>query len=120
MQTATGNNRQGYLTRIHTSDWTQDRLILPSLSVYEPAFDVSPDEKLIAISSNQKYPEVHVYDAETGTMLDRFELSYRLFQKTDEGEFPTDGRSSFEFLPDSRSIVMVFGNRLLIWKLQVE
>lgn len=119
MQTAVGNNRQGYLTRIHTSDWTQDRLILPSLSVYEPSFDVSPDEKLIAITSNQKFPEVHLYDAVSGNMLGRFELSYRLFQKMSEGEFPTDGRTAIEFLPDSRSIVMVYGNRLLIWKLNL-
>lgn len=65
------------------------------------------------------YAELHIYDFKTNELLKRFELSYRLFQKAAEGEFPGDGRASFIFLPGDEEVLIVFGNRVIKWKLDL-
>ena len=56
------------------------------------------------------------YENPTGSMKDRFVLSYRLFEKMfSKAEFPSDGRLSFVFLPDGKRLLMTFGNRLIEW-----
>ena len=41
-------------------------------------------------------------------MLKRFEIELPLFEKTEEGEFPTDGRVSFIFLPGDEEVLIDF------------
>jgi hypothetical protein len=89
----------------------------PTLSRHEPDFRISPDGKLFAIGSQGgRFMELHLYDRASGTMVDRFVLSHRLFEKmASKGEFPSDGRLSFVFLPDGKRLLMTFGNRLIEW-----
>lgn len=87
-----------------------------SMSVYEADFKLSPDGKYLGIvSSGSKFPEVHVYDFKSANMVDRLELSSRLFEKMGEGEFPPDGRTSLIFLQDGETILLTYGNRIMKW-----
>ena len=91
-----------------------------SLLAYEPDFKLSHNKKYFGIiSMNTKYPELHLYDFQSNEMLKRFELSYRLFEKASEGEFPTDGRASFIFLPGDEEILINYGNRIIKWKIEL-
>lgn len=91
-----------------------------SLANYEPDFKMSHNNKYFGIISlNKMFPELHIYDFETNAMLKRFELSYRLFEKSNEGEFPGDGRASFVFLPGDEEVLIIFGNRVIKWKMDL-
>lgn len=111
------NPNQSYVSVADAATHTMKRTSFPSLALYEPDFRSSPDGTLFAIGSqNGRFMEVHLYDRATGSMKDRFVLSYRLFEKMfTKAEFPSDGRLSFVFLPDGRRMLMTFGNRLIEW-----
>ena len=111
------NPNQSYVDVADAITGEMRRTSFPSLAIYEPDFRASSDGKLFAIGSmGGKFLEVHLYDRNTGAMRDRFVLSYRLFEKmASKGEFPSDGRLSFTFLPDERNMLMTFGNRLIEW-----
>lgn len=86
---------------------------------FEPDFKLSPDGRLFGVvSRSTKFPELHIYDFASGDLLERFELSYRLWEKTEGGFIPGDGRMSFAFLPDNQTVVMTNGDHLIYWKLQ--
>ncbi len=113
------SGKKSYVSLVDGVSGEPLRAAFPSLSLYEPDFKLSHNARLLGISSSEKnVPEVQVYDFEKGTMLARFELSSRLFEKTSEGEFPSDGRVSFVFTPDDQEILMTYGNRLILWKLK--
>lgn len=110
--------RQSYVSTADALSGEMRRTAFPSLSTYEPDFRISPDGRLFGIvSQGRKFLEIHLYDRETGRMVDRFELSYRFRDATPlkDGEFGADGRLSFTFLPDGRNIWMTFGTRLIEW-----
>jgi hypothetical protein len=111
------NPNQSYVSVADAATGAMRRTAFPSLALYEPDFRVSPDGKLFAIGSQEgRFMEVHLYDRTTGTMKDRFVLSYRLFENMlKKSEFPSDGRLSFIFLPDGKRMLMTFGNRLIEW-----
>ena len=111
------NADQSYVSVADAQTHTMRRTSFPSLALFEPDFRISPDGTLFAIGSQQgRFMEVHLYDRATGAMKDRFVLSYRLFEKmATKGEFPSDGRLSFVFLPDGRRMLMTFGNRSIEW-----
>lgn len=111
------NADQNYVSVADARTHALRRTSFPSLAQFEPDFRISPDGALFAIGSQQgRFMEVHLYDRATGAMKDRFVLSYRLFEKmASKGEFPSDGRLSFVFLPDGRRMLMTFGNRLIEW-----
>ena len=111
------NPDQSYVDVADASTHLMKRTSFPSLALYEPDFRISPDGSLFAIGSQQgRFMEVHLYDRSTGSMKDRFVLSYRLFEKMfSKAEFPSDGRLSFVFLPDGKRLLMTFGNRLIEW-----
>lgn len=111
------NVNQSYVSTADARTGELRRASFPSLAVFEPDFRISPDGKLFAIGSQGgKFMEVHLYDRATGAMKDRFVLSFRLFEKmASKGEFPSDGRLSFVFLPDGKRLLMTFGNRLIEW-----
>ncbi len=114
------NPYQSYVDVADAKTGEMRRTSFPSLAPYEPDFRISPDGGLFAIGSiSGKFMEVHVYDRNTNAMMYRFVLSYRLFDKmASKGEFPSDGRLSFVFLPDGRNMLMTFGNRLIKWTYQ--
>lgn len=110
--------RQSYVSTADARTGEMRRTAFPSLSTYEPDFRISPDGKLFGIvSQGRKFLEIHLYERESGRMVDRFELSYRFGDATPlkDGEFGADGRLSFTFLPDGRNIWMTFGTRLVEW-----
>jgi len=111
------NPNQCYVSVADARTGAMRRTAFPSLAQYEPDFRISPDGKIFAIGSQgNKFMEVHLYERATGRMVDRFVLSYRLFEKmASKAEFPSDGRVSFVFLPDGRRMLMTFGNRLIEW-----
>ena len=111
------NPNQSYVNVADAATGEMRRTSFPSLSPYEPDLRTSADGKLFAIGSfSGKFSEVHIYDRATGAMRDRFVLSHRLFEKLfSKGEFPSDGRLSFIFLPDGKRMLLTFGNRLIEW-----
>jgi len=119
IQSSTNAARQNFVQIIDAKTGEPHELILPSQHHYEPDFDLSPDKRLIGITGLGKFAELRIYDFATGRMLGRFELSYRLLENFREGEFPNDGRFSFKFSDDSRSVLMTSGNRLLIWNMNL-
>lgn len=111
------NANQSYVSVADARTGELRRTSFPSLAAYEPDFRISPDGKRFAIGSQGgRFMELHLYDRATGGMVDRFVLSYRLFEKmASKAEFPSDGRLSFVFLPDGKRLLMTFGNRLIEW-----
>jgi hypothetical protein len=115
------NGRKSYVEVVNAKTGEPYRQSFGCLANYEPDFKMSHSNKYFGITSlGVKFPELHIYDFETNEMVKRFELSYRLFEKTDEAEFPSDGRVSFIFLPGDEEVVMTFGNRLIHWKLDLQ
>lgn len=114
------SGRKSYVEVVNAKTGEPLRQSFGSLANYEPDYKFSHSNKYFGITSmGVKFPELHIYDFETNMMVKRFELTYRLFEKTDEGEFPSDGRVSFIFLPGDEEVVMTFGNRLIHWKLDL-
>ncbi len=114
------NGKKSYVEVVNARTGEPLRNSFGSLANYEPDFKLSHNKKYFGILSlSTRFPELHIYDFETNALLKRFELSYRLFEKTKEGEFPTDGRGSFIFLPGDEEVLIVFGNRLIKWKMEL-
>jgi WD40 repeat protein len=114
------NGKKSYVEVADAVTGKPIRKSFASLSIYEPDFKMSHNNKYFGIvSMNRNMAELHIYDFETNELLKRFELSYRLFQKTDEGEFPGDGRASFVFLPGDEEVLIIFGNRVIKWKMEL-
>jgi WD40 repeat protein len=114
------NGKKSYVEVVNAKTGEPLRQSFGSLAVYEPDFKMSHNGKYLGIISLSKnFAELHIYDFKTNELLKRFELSYRLFQKAAEGEFPGDGRASFVFLPDDDEVLIVFGNRVIKWKLDL-
>jgi WD40 repeat protein len=114
------NGKKSYVEVVNAKTGEPLRQSFGSLANYEPDFKLSNNGKYFGIISLSKmYPELHIYDFESNELLKRFELSYRLFEKSKEGEFPTDGRGSFIFLPGDEEVLIVFGNRVIKWKMEL-
>ncbi|MBN3035679.1 MAG: WD40 repeat domain-containing protein [Bacteroidales bacterium] len=115
--TAVGN-RQNFVSVVDVNgEYQAMRSVFPSNSSYEPEFRMSPDGKLFGITSLGKSPEIIIYDFAKAQPVSRFELSYRFFESIGKEQFPSDGRVAFDFMPDSRSVIMTFGNMLVLWKI---
>ena len=114
------NGKKSYIEVVDAKTGQPMRQSFSSLANYEPDFKLSHNGKYFGIISLSKmFPELHIYNFETNELLKRFELSYRLFEKTKEGEFPGDGRASFIFLPGDEEVLIIFGNRLIKWKMDL-
>lgn len=111
------NPNQSYVEVADALFGEMRRTTFPSLAIYEPDFRTSPDGALFAIgSTGGKFQEVHLYDRATGKMVDRFVLSWRLWENLGKGAFVSgDGRLSFTFLPDNKRMLLTSGNRLIEW-----
>lgn len=91
-----------------------------SRAVYEPDFKLSHDGKLFGlVSQSTRFPELHIYDFETGKLNYRFELATRLLEKHDDGLIGGDMRTSFVFLPDNKAVLMTMGNHLVLWNINL-
>ncbi|MCX6234947.1 MAG: hypothetical protein NT175_09545 [Bacteroidetes bacterium] len=113
------NPKEGYVSVIDVANKNPLRMIFPTITYYfEPDFKLSSDMKLFAISSFNKYTEVHIYDFETGQMLYRFQVSFRIIDKEKGERLSLDARVSFAFLPDNKSMIITSGNRLVLWKFE--
>lgn len=116
---ASGAIRQTYISTVNMDNLEPLRVGFTSQAPYEPDFKLSHDNKLFGVvSKGTRFLELHIYDLSTGRMVQRFEQSYRLFEKTDAGMTMADSRISFVFLPDNKTIVMTMGNHLIYWKLE--
>lgn len=115
MQNTTAS-RQMYLNVIDMIKGTPKRRGYVSTAAYEPDFKVSHDGKYLGlVSKSSKFLELHIYDFETGKMVERFQQAYRLFEKNETGMIVADSRTSFVFLPDNKSVIMTMGNHLIYW-----
>ncbi len=116
----TGLERQTYINTIDAETGTALRKGFTSKAIFEPDFKLSHDGKLMGvISQSRKFLELHIYNFETGSLLKRFELSFRLFEKTEEGIILGDNRTSFVFLPDDKSVFLTMGNHLVLWEMNL-
>ncbi|MEZ4740090.1 MAG: hypothetical protein R2818_12220 [Flavobacteriales bacterium] len=111
------NASQSYVEVSDALTGEMRRTSFPSLSTFEPDFRISSDGNMFAIGSTSgKFQEVHVYDRNTGSMVNRFVVNWRLWENLDKGEFTAgDGRLSFVFLPDNKRMLLTSGNRLIEW-----
>jgi hypothetical protein len=114
------NGKKSYVEVVNARTGEPLRTSFGSLANYEPDFKMSHNGKYFGIISLGKmYPELQIYDFESNELLKRFELSHRLFEKSKEGEFPTDGRASFVFLPGDKEVLIVYGNRVIKWNMEL-
>jgi WD40 repeat protein len=114
------NGKKSYVEVVNAKTGEPLRQSFGSLSNYEPDFKLSHNNKYFGIISLSKnFPELQIFDFQANALLKRFELSHRLFEKAGEGEFPTDGRSSFVFLPGDEEVLIVYGNRVIKWKMDL-
>jgi WD40 repeat protein len=116
----TSAERLTYISTINAETGNAQRKGFTSKALYEPDFKLSHDGRLMGvISQSTKFLELHIYDFETGKMLKRFELSYRLFEKNEGDMIIADSRASFVFLPDNKSVFITMGNHLVLWEMKL-
>lgn len=115
------NARQTYLATIDGVTGEPRRRGFTSQALYEPDFKMSNNGKYLGVvSSGSRFVEVHIYDFKTGKMLKRFEHSYRIMDKNEEGVIVGDNRSALVFLPGDEVVVMTAGNQLVYWTLNIK
>ena len=114
------NGKKSYVEVVNAKTGEPMRNSFGSLSVYEPDFKLSHNNKYFGIiSMSTRFPELHIYDFESYEMLKRFELGIRLSENFQKGEFGSDGRASFIFLPGDEEVLIIFGNRVLRWNMEL-
>jgi WD40 repeat protein len=105
-----------YINLINTETREPLRLGFTSQSIAQPELKFSHDGKMFAVNSKgNRFQEIHLYSMEDGSLLKRFELGFRLFEKSDGEKFVNDSRPSFLFLPGDLSILIAMGNRMIAW-----
>ena len=119
IQTQAVNNKLTFINLIDAVSKQPLRKGFTSMSVAQPELKISNNQKLVAINSKgNRFQEIHLYDAETGTLQKRFELGSRLFEKVDGEKITSDSRPSFIFLPGDQSILIAVGNQLIQWNFE--
>lgn len=109
-----------YINLINTDALEPVRLGFTSQSIARPELKFSNNGRLFAVNSRgTRFQEIHLYDLEDGSLLRRFELGHRLFEKSDGEKFISDSRPSFVFLPGDSSILIAMGNRLVKWNFEI-
>lgn len=102
--------RQGYISQIDATTGEVLRTIVSSM-IAEPDYKESNGNKYLGVSSIEKTPLILIYDMETGDLLNRFEVTIRLFK--DVAASPP----AFVFLPDNKTVWLNHGGKIAIWKL---
>jgi len=112
-------NKISFMSLIDVAAYEPVRKGFTSMSINQPAMHFSHDQKFFAINSKgSKFQEIHLYDSETGTLQQRFELGKRIFEKVEGEKLFTDSRPTFCFLPNNQSIVIAMGNQLVVWNFE--
>jgi WD40 repeat protein len=112
------SGRKSFVEVVNAKTGEHLRPSFPSLLSYEPDFKLSHNKKYFGIiSMGLRFPEVHIYDFNTNVMLGRFELGARISEAFQKKEMGSDGRVSFVFLPGDKEVLLTFGNRIALWKL---
>ncbi len=108
--------RQNFISTINGITGEPERKGFVSQALYEPDFKLSHDGKLFGlVSHGGRSVELHIYDFETASMLYRFELASKMFERVDGELVGSDLRATFVFLPDNKKMVITQGNRLVFW-----
>lgn len=106
---------EGYINTVDLQSAEPKRASFMS-RIPEPDFKDSPDGKYFAVvSSDRQYPQLHIYEAETGAMVTIFDITHYFAQRLAKGEFG-DGRSYFVWSGNDE-ITLVYGNHLLKWRI---
>lgn len=108
------NLNQGYINQVDLNTLEPLREAFIS-HIADPDFSESPDGSLFGVVTEG--PELLIYDNKNATLLARFSLKSRIFEKSEGGFEKGDGRMYFTFLPDNASVLLTYGNRLVHWKL---
>lgn len=111
-----------YVSRVDATTHEPLREGLTSQAVGQPDIRISGNKQYFAINSKgNRHQEIHLYDFEDGSLLKRFEMGSRIFEKSAEGEkLIKDSRPSFLFLPGDREILIAMGNQLILWNINNE
>jgi hypothetical protein len=109
-----------YINLVNTESREPVRMGFTSQSITRPELKFSNSGKMFAINSRgSRFQEILLYDLEEGSLLKRFELGYRLFEKSEGEKFTNDSRPSYVFLPGDGAILVAMGNRLIKWNLEL-
>lgn len=114
------SGKQSFINIIDGKTGEPERWIIPTFATFEPDFKLSPDNKYFGVTTQAKFPEIHIYSMESQKLLKRFELSYRILQNIREGDAASDGRVAFEFLPGGEELLFTFGNHLVVWNMEIQ
>lgn len=110
-----GASRNGYIQVINAANGSVNRIIF-STNASEPIYKESAEGKYFATTSiEQKFyvaNSVIIFDLETGSIVKNFVNDFRLSENTHIG------RSTFEFLPDNKTIAMGYGHYLALWNFE--
>jgi len=121
LKAQTGLQRLTYINTINAESGDPLRNGFTSTATYEPEFKLSNNGKYLGVvSQGNRFVELHIYDFESGKMLQRFEQAFRLLEKKDGDLITPDSRTSFVFLPGDESVVMTMGNKLIEWNLNLK
>jgi len=120
LKTQTAIERITYINTITAQTGQALRKGFTSRAIFEPDFKLSPDGKLFGlVSQSARFPELHIYDFETGKLTKRFELATRFLEKHEGDLIAGDMRTSFVFLPDNKAVIMTMGNHLVLWNINL-
>ena len=82
----------------------------------EPDWEISADKRSIAVPSIETRPkpvlQIILYDYATASINQNFDLNTRFL------EVNTSGRVTCAFMPDGKSLLIAYGHKLAIWKMQ--
>ena len=120
LKAQTALERITYINTIDAATGNALRKGFTSRAIYEPDFRLSHNGKLFGlVSQNTRFPELHIYDFETGILMKRFELATRLLEKHDDELIVGEMRTSFVFLPDDNTVLLTMGNHLVMWEINL-
>jgi len=104
---------EGYVNVLDASSWVPMPASFMTREVDADIAD-SPDGKHIAIVSKDRgWPQVHVYNTETNSIINLLDVSRYMAQRVAEREFG-DGRTYLVWRSNSE-IILLYGNHLLKW-----
>jgi WD40 repeat protein len=110
-----GAERNGYIQSADAADGSVSRIIFPT-SAAEPQYKESPDRKYFTSTSIESrfriLNSVNVFDRETGATTKNFINDFRWTEDVHTG------RASFEYFPDNETLLLGYGSKLAVWKLQ--
>lgn len=116
----TGFQSRSYINLIDVETNAPMRKAFTTQSAGFPELRFSSDGSLAATNSRgTRFEEIHLYDVASGTLLQRFEMGYRFFEKGTQGEkLIKDSRPSFVFLPGNKALLIVMGNQMIQWNFE--